>query len=195
MNKIALTTIGACCLTAIVAMAQETMPPRSEDSADRMRTADAASAQRSKMSSAEFVKKAAEGGMAEVAAGKLGSQKATSPEVKAYAQKMVTDHGKANKELMAAAKTKNLEVPTEPGMMHKGMAEKLEHQKADADWDEDFMEQMVRDHEKTVELFQQASTDMGVDADLRTWAKGTLPTLQMHLKDAKALEAKLDKKD
>lgn len=205
MNKIALTTIGACCLAAAMAMAQQqTMPPRSEtntadparaERTDRTRTADSTSMQRSKLSSAEFVKKAGEGGMAEVAAGKLGSQKATSPEVKAYAQKMVTDHTKANKELMAAAKTKNLEVPTEPGLMHKGMTEKLEHQKADADWDHDFMQQMVRDHEQTVELFQQASMDTGVDADLRSWAKTTLPTLQSHLKDAKALEAKLDKKD
>jgi putative membrane protein len=186
MNKLALTTIVACSLTAAVAMSQET---------ERTRTADATSMQRSKLSSAEFVKKAGEGGLAEVAAGKLGSQKATSPEVKAFAQKMVTDHGKANKELMAAAKAKNLEVPAEPGLMHKGMAEKLEHQKADADWDHDFMQQMVRDHEKTVELFEQASTDTGVDAELRSWAKMTLPTLQSHLKDAKALEAKLDKKD
>jgi predicted outer membrane protein len=54
---------------------------------------------------------------------------------------------------------------------------------------------MVRDHEKVVELFQQASMDQGVDADLRSWAKTTLPHLQTHLKDAKALEAKLDKKD
>src|SRR5262245_60975411 len=103
MNKFALTTIGVCCLAAAVAMAQT----------ERTRTADATTMQRSKLSSAEFVNKAGEGGLAEVAAGKLGSQKATSPAVKAFAQKMVTDHGKANKELMAAAKAKNLEVPAE----------------------------------------------------------------------------------
>lgn len=195
MNKFALTTIGTCCLAAAAAMAQQqTMPPRSESS-DRTRTADATTMQRSKLSSAEFVKKAGTAGLAEVDAGKLGSQKATSPEVKAFAQKMVTDHTKANKELMAAAKAKNLAVPTEPDMMHKGMMEKFEHQKADADFDHDFMQQMVRDHEKAVELFEQASTDTGVDAELRSWAKTTLPHLQQHLKDAKMLEAKLDKKD
>jgi putative membrane protein len=203
MNKFALTTIGACCLAAAVAMAQQqTMPPRSDqdstsrtttDSTDRTRTADASGMQRSKLSNAEFVKKAGAAGLAEVAAGKLGSQKATSPEVKAFAQKMVTDHTKANKELMAAAKSKNLEVPTEPDMMHKGMMEKFERQKADADFDHDFMQQMVRDHEKVVELFEQASTDTGLDAELRSWAKTTLPALQGHLKESKALEAKLDK--
>jgi putative membrane protein len=204
MKKFAVTAIGACCLTAAAAMAQQqTMPPRSDsDSADRTRTESTertrtadAGMQRSKLSNAEFVKKAGTAGLAEVAAGKLGSQKATSPEVKAFAQKMVTDHTKANKELMAAAKAKNLEVPTEPDMMHKGMMEKFEHQKADADFDHDFMQQMVRDHEKVVELFEQASTDTGVDSELRSWAKTTLPHLQGHLKEAKALEAKLDKKD
>jgi putative membrane protein len=200
MKKLAMTAISVCCLSGAVAMAQDTgqtttRPADTTSDTTRSRTADASGMQRSKLSSAEFVKKAGAAGMAEVAAGKLGSQKATSPEVKAYAQKMVTDHSKANKELMAAAKAKNLEVPTEPDMMHKAMMEKFEHQKADADFDHDFMQQMVRDHEKVVELFQQASTDQNVDAELRSWAKTTLPHLQAHLKDAKALEAKLDKKE
>jgi putative membrane protein len=194
MKKLAVTAIGVCCLSGAVAIAQDT-GTTSTRPADTTRTADATSMQRSKLSSAEFVKKAGAAGVAEVAVGKLGSEKATSPEVKAFAQKMVTDHTKANKELMAAAKAKNLEVPTDADMMHKAMMEKFEHQKADADFDHDFMQQMVRDHEKVVELFQQASMDQGVDADLRSWAKTTLPHLQTHLKDAKALEAKLDKKD
>jgi len=193
MNKLAVTAIGLCCLSG-VAIAQDT-GTTSTRPADTTRTADATNMQRSKLSSAEFVKKAGTAGIAEVAAGKLGSEKATSPEVKAFAQKMVTDHTKANKELTAAAKAKNLEVPTEADMMHKAMMEKFEHQKADGDFDHDFMQQMVRDHEKVVELFQQASIDQNVDADLRSWAKTTLPHLQTHLKDAKALEAKLDKKE
>src|SRR5690349_12561067 len=111
------------------------------------------------ISAEDFVDKAGAGGAAEVAMGKLGSEKATNAEVKAYAQKMVADHTKANKELMAAAKSKGLKVPTEPGLMHKGMKEKFEHQSADADFNHDFMQQMVRDHKATVELFQTAAND------------------------------------
>src|SRR5687768_17293290 len=77
------------------------------------------------ISAADFAKKAGAAGAAEVEMGKLGAQKATNAEVKAFAQKMVTDHTKANKELMAAAKAKGLEVPTEPNMVHKGMKEKF----------------------------------------------------------------------
>jgi putative membrane protein len=146
------------------------------------------------ISAAEFAKKAGAGGAAEVEMGKLGSQKATNAEVKAFAQKMVTDHTKANKELMAAAKAKGVEVPTEPDMIHKGMAEKFEHQSADADFNHDFMQQMVRDHEATVELFQTAANDTTLDPEFRALAKKTLPTLEQHLKDAQKLEAKLAKK-
>ena len=198
--------ISTCLLTGTFATAQE--PDTTTDRTNRtdrtgqsatmdenrtQRTADASGMRRSKMDSAEFVKKAGVAGVAEVEAGKLGAQKATNPEVKAYAQKMVTDHTKANKELMGAAKAKNLEVPTEPDMLHKGMMEKFERQKADADFDHDFMQQMVRDHEAVVELFQNASTDTNVDPELRSWAKKTLPTLEGHLKEAKALEGKLAK--
>jgi len=206
MKKIAITTIGAiglCCLTGTAAMAQETgermtTPPAGEamdTTRDTTRTADASTMPRSKLSNAEFVKKAGAAGLAEVEAGKLGAAKATNPAVKAFAQRMVTDHTKANKELMAAAKAKNLEVPTEPDLMHKGMKEKFEHQKADADFDHDFMQQMVRDHEKAVDLFRTASTDTGLDPELRSWAKTTLPHLEQHLKDAQALEAKVAKND
>lgn len=145
------------------------------------------------ISAADFAKKAGAAGAAEVEMGKLGAQKATNAEVKAFAQKMVTDHTKANKELMAAAKAKGLEVPTEPNMVHKGMKEKFERQGADADFNHDFMQQMVRDHEATVELFQKAANDTTLDPELRALAKKTLPTLQQHLADARTLEGKVAK--
>lgn len=146
-----------------------------------------------KVSAEEFAKKAGAAGVAEVEMGKLGAQKATNAEVKAYARKMVADHTKANKELMAAAKGKNLEVPTEPDMMHKGMMEKFELQSADQDFNHDYMQQMVRDHEKVVELFQSAANDSTLDPEMRALAKKTLPTLEQHLAQAQELEAKLAK--
>ncbi len=145
------------------------------------------------ISAEDFAEKAGAAGATEVEMGKLGAQKATNAEVKAYAQKMVADHTKSNKELMAAAKSKGLEVPTEPDLMHKGMKKKFEAQGADADFDHDFMEQMVKDHEATVELFETAANDTTLDPDMRALAKKTLPTLKQHLAEAKTLEAKIAK--
>jgi putative membrane protein len=139
------------------------------------------------------VKKAGEAGAAEVAMGKLGADKATNAEVKAFAQRMVKDHTKANQELMTVAAAKGFKVPTEAGLMNKGMKEKFEHQSADADFNHDFMQHMVRDHEADVKLFTTAANDTTLDAELRALAKKTLPTLEGHLADARKLEVKLGK--
>lgn len=146
-----------------------------------------------KISAEEFAKKAGAGGATEVEMGKLGAQKATDPEVKAYAQKMVKQHSQANKELMAAAKSKGVEVPTEPDLMHKGMKKKFETQAADEDFNHDFMQQMVKDHKATVELYETAANDTTLDPEFRALARKSLPTLKEHLADAERLEAKLDK--
>jgi putative membrane protein len=156
-------------------------------------TASAVATAGDKVSPEEFAKKAGAAGAAEVEMGKLGVEKATDAEVKAFAQKMVADHTKANKELMAAAKVNNLEVPAEPDVMHKGMMEKFEHQKADKDFNHDYMQQMVRDHKKVIELFQSVANDSTQDPEMRALAKKTLPTLEAHLADAQKLEARLAK--
>ena len=58
--------------------------------------------------------KAAAGGLAEVALGQLAQQNGSSPQVKAFGQRMVTDHGQANQELQQIAQTENLTLPTAP---------------------------------------------------------------------------------
>src|SRR5688572_13214892 len=73
----------------------------------------------------QFVLKASEGGMAEVNHGMLASKQAKSPDVKAFAQRMVKDHGQANKELLAVANKKGFKVAKDMGEKHKAMQAKL----------------------------------------------------------------------
>jgi putative membrane protein len=74
-----------------------------------------------------FVKDAAIGGLAEVQLGRLAAERASSPDVKQFGQRMVDEHGKANDKLMAIAKQKNVEVPTElTGKPSVGVPEALE---------------------------------------------------------------------
>jgi putative membrane protein len=61
-----------------------------------------------------FAQKAAEAGMKEVEHGKMAAQKASNAQVKAYANKLVKDHTKANKELTDIAKRKNITLPDVP---------------------------------------------------------------------------------
>src|SRR5450432_1540679 len=60
-----------------------------------------------------FVKKAAQGGMAEVKLGQLAVDNGSNDAVKQFGQRMVTDHTKANGELKDAAAKENISVPTD----------------------------------------------------------------------------------
>ena len=137
----------------------------------------------------EFVMKAAEGGMAEVSLGQIASNKATHADVKAFGQRMVTDHSKANDELKALAAQKGLTLPAQPNQEQQATSTKLAA-KSGADFDKDYMADMVKDHEKDVKEFEKASKD-AKDPDVKAWAAKTLPTLKEHLKMAQETKAKL----
>ncbi len=63
---------------------------------------------------------AASGGLYEVEAGKLATQKASSEDVKKFGQRMADDHSKANDELMQLADMKGVTPPKQMDKKHKG---------------------------------------------------------------------------
>lgn len=137
----------------------------------------------------EFVSEAGMGGLAEVQMGNLALQKAANADVKAFAQRMVTDHGKANAELAQLATTKGLALPAELGGEHKDAFDHLNSLNG-AEFDKAYMKHMVEDHVKDVAEFDKASTS-ATDADVKAWAGKTLPTLKEHLEQAKATASKV----
>lgn len=137
----------------------------------------------------EFMNKAAQAGMAEVMLGQTASTKGTSPDVKNFGTRMVSDHGKAGDELKQLAQTKGVTLPADVDDGSKKMADKLS-KLSGKDFDKEYMKGMVDDHEKAVKDFEKASKD-AKDPDLKAWASKTLPTLQDHLKMAKDTKAKL----
>lgn len=136
-----------------------------------------------------FVMKAAQGGMAEVAAGSMAAQRGSAADVKAFGNRMVTDHGKANDELKQLATNKGLAFPTDTDADHKAKADALA-KKSGREFDKAYIDDMVEDHEKDVAEFEKMSKD-ATDPDLKAWATKTLPTLQDHLKMAKEAAAKV----
>jgi putative membrane protein len=131
-----------------------------------------------------FVMKAAQGGMAEVELGKVAQERAANDAVKQFAQRMVTDHGKANEELKSVAGGKGVTLPTALDKQHQAHSEKLKRLKGPV-FDREYMKHMVDDHKKTVADFEKASKN-AKDADVRNFAAKTLPTLQEHLKMAQS---------
>lgn len=136
----------------------------------------------------EFVNKAARGGELEVRLGREVSQKASSPDVKAFAKRMVTDHTKANDELKELAAKKGLALPAELDKDHQEKLDemsKLSGNKLDREYADD----MVEDHEEDVDEFRDAAKEVK-DPDLRAFIDKTLPVLEDHLAAAKQLKAK-----
>jgi putative membrane protein len=131
-----------------------------------------------------FVKKAALGGMTEVELGKLAQSKSKDSNVKAFADRMVRDHSKANAELTGIAKGKGVEVPMSLDAEHQAMVKDLSG-KSGTEFDTAYSKHMVMDHAKTIALFEGATQNS--DADLAAFARKTLPTLKEHKQMADAL--------
>ena len=137
----------------------------------------------------EFVVKAGMGGLYEVQTGNLALQKAAGAEVKAFAQRMVTDHGKANAELATLATAKGVALPTELEGPEESAYEHLQSLSG-AEFDQAYMQHMVEDHNKAVAAFDKASTS-AADADVKAWAGKTLPALQEHSAMAKDIAQRM----
>ncbi len=128
---------------------------------------------------AKFVKGAASGGMFEVKSSELAGDRATSADVKKFAEHMVRDHGKANKELMDLCSKKGIEAPKEMQPQDKTAIEKLSSLQG-AEFDRAFMKAQLAAHKEAVALFEEEAKN-GKDQELRSWAEKTLPTLRDHL--------------
>ena len=107
-----------------------------------------------------FVKKAAEGGLAEVELGQLATQKASSEDVKKFGQRMVDDHSKANDQLKQVAAQEHIDLPTEPSAKDKATKARLEKLSGEQ-FDRAYMRDMVKDHR----------TDVADSLMRRRWAK------------------------
>jgi len=135
---------------------------------------------------ADFVMKAASGGMHEVALGKLAATKATNDAVRKFGQMMVDDHGKANEELKKAAKSAGLSVPAKMDDEHQKEFDKFKNYTG-TNFDREYVKHMVDDHQKDVAEFTRASKD-AKNAAIKDFAAKTLPVIQGHLDKVKKLQ-------
>ncbi|HEY1373087.1 MAG TPA: DUF4142 domain-containing protein [Candidatus Binatia bacterium] len=132
----------------------------------------------------KFIKEAAAGGMLEVQLGKLAVEKASSQQVKDFGKRMERDHTKVNTELKQLASTKNVQIPTELEGKEKSTYERLSKLSGDR-FDREYMQRMIDDHKEDVSAFQKQA-DKGDNADVKSFAAKTLPTLKEHLELAQS---------
>jgi putative membrane protein len=127
----------------------------------------------------KFIANATEAGAAEVAMGKLASDRASSTDVKRFAARMVIDHQKAGDQLKSIASAKGAAPPDRLSKKDQAELNKLGRLK-EVDFDKEYVKVQLAAHKDAVALFG-AESKSGKDADLKQFASTTLPTLQEHL--------------
>jgi putative membrane protein len=138
-----------------------------------------------------FVTAAAISDMYEVAAGKLAAERARSPELKAFANRMVAAHTKTTATLKGILAGNRIDV-TPPAALddrRQGMLDNLKGASA-ADFDHRYIVQQVAAHREARALFEGYAKD-GDNAAVKDFAAKTAPDIRMHLSMAEDLNRKI----
>jgi putative membrane protein len=134
----------------------------------------------------QFVRAAAEGGMFEVESSQIALQKSQNADVKTFAQRMIDDHGKANDQLKNLAGQNQLRVPA--SLDKRDAAKIAALQKASgASFDTAYLRDQRVAHHLAIRLFQ-GYAENGDQPAVKDWAKSTLPTLEEHQKMLKDMK-------
>jgi putative membrane protein len=136
-----------------------------------------------------FASQAAIIGKAEIELGQIALKNTQDEGVRKYAQRMVKDHGAADKKLKAIAAKENLQLPQSLDAEHESLKMKLQSLKG-ADFDRAYMSAMAKGHDKAVALFESVSQQPQMSGELKQFAASTLPTLEQHQEMAHSLHEK-----
>jgi len=132
----------------------------------------------------------------EVQLGRLGMKKATSPQVKAFAREMVTDHEK----LLAGDKKLATKTNASPDTTNGDVQDVMNHSRDElkdltdkakgADWDKNYMDKMVDDHKAVLSKLQDAAKSTNDPAATKALEAATAK-VQEHLTKAQDIRAKM----
>lgn len=150
--------------------------------------AGAAAAQAPAPPAEEFVATAAVSNTFEIDSGRIAAENAENPEVKEFADKIVSDHTDADEKLRAAAEEAGVATPVPETLdpRHEEMIQQL-NAATGAEFDTLYAEIQVQAHEEAVDLFSSYA-EQGDEEPLREFASSTLPHLEEHLEQARELQ-------
>lgn len=122
-----------------------------------------------------FMTQAAQTNLAEVRLSKLALERASSDEVKRYAQDTIEQHTQANNELKQLAAKKGVELPNELDAQHRQVESQLQ-QLSGANFDRAYMNAMYEDRGRTILVFQ-TQVEQGQDPETKAYADKFLPPI------------------
>lgn len=133
----------------------------------------------------------------DVEAGELAKSKATSPEVKAFAQTMITDHTGVNKS--ATELVHKLHVTPEPNATSRSLQQGGDQNLAQlqklsgAAFDKAYVDHEVAYHQAVLDAVDKTLIPSAQNAELKALLVKVRPAFVAHLEHAKTLQASLSK--
>lgn len=144
-------------------------------------------AQKGAMSDQQFLDFAAQTDMVEAHIGQLAQTAGSSRSVKDYAQILANDHTSDYQQLHNLASKANLNLASAIDTDHNKAMVAPYHQLNGAAFDHRYIQDMIAGHTKAIAVYKQEAAN-AQDPEVKAYAEETLPTLQKHLDDAKALQ-------
>jgi len=134
-----------------------------------------------------FLQQAAIGGMAEVALAELVVSRSREAGIEAFADRMKSDHGKANAELKQIAEADGVALPAKLDAEHRSVQKRLE-KLSGREFDLAYLSAQLTDHQKSAQLLTYV-IGSGQDPALKSFAAKNLPIVLEHLRMVQALLA------
>jgi putative membrane protein len=138
---------------------------------------------------ASFASQAAMIGKTEIELGQIALKNTKDENVRNFAEGMIKDHTAADRKLKTIAAKENLQLPQSLDQEHESLKMKLQGMTGE-DFDREYVKAMAKGHDKAVALFESASQQPQMPAELKQFAASTLPTLEQHKEMAHSLHGK-----
>ncbi len=174
---------------------RSTKTPESEPPAERGAAVGTGGAGANLKSDGEFVHDVASKNIAEIELSRMALEKSTSPEVKAFAQMMIHDHGAAEDKLKSVVSGHAIDWPGQLDDKHRETADDLA-KKQGPDFDRDYAKAMVEVHQDLAAKLE-SRLDVKSLAEWKTAAAGrtqrtTMPEPKVEMADVQVRPNKSD---
>ncbi len=135
-----------------------------------------------------FMRDAAEATHAQLLASERALMRASDPEVKEYAARMIEEHSRHDAELRKLAGAKGVALPLEPSAAQKQQLDSLDRVHG-RDFERQYLEAFGNELHRAALARYQSEVDRGQDADVRAFARRETAALEQYWSQALAEEA------
>jgi putative membrane protein len=129
-----------------------------------------------------FAMRAYSDGLAEISVSQLAVSRATQPNVREFAERMVRDHTKCNNDIVELARQKGIALPVVLDAVHSAAINRLAAISG-SDFDRAYLKAQMCAHMGALHLFGHEARK-GEDQQLKAFADKHLATLQDHAKSS-----------